>query len=505
MTNSTGMVKHWNWMTDKPPNILWYCADQMRYDTIAALGNSEINTPNLDRLIRKGMAFTKAYAQCQVCTPSRASFLTGRYPASTRVYRNGSAAFPAGEVLVTKLLADAGYDCGLIGKLHLSTATAGETRIDDGYRFFQWSHNPMTGEADAQNAYHHWLRQEKNSDPDKLFDSQRGFVAPGVPEELHQTTWCTEMALRFLEEKREKPWLLSINPYDPHPPFDPPADYLNRYDPEQLTPPLFKESDLLRQEQFKTVRAQTVEAVDPCAGSSETVEYESQSARGFRPPDSYDGRQAKAAYYAMIELIDHQFGRIVDALEATGEIDNTIVIFMSDHGELLGDHGLMYKGCRFFEGLVHVPLIIAGPEDIISDTKSDALVELVDVAPTLLDLAGLEIPERMQGKSLAPILRGTSPPEFHKSTVICDFNDSVGYSPVPNYTQASMTFDGRYKLAIYHSHDIGELFDLETDPGEFENLFYDPEHAELRDRLILRHLNRFAGTIDAGIERVSNA
>lgn len=492
-------------MIENPPNILWYCADQMRYDTIAALGNSEIRTPNLDRLTKSGMAFTRAYAQCQVCTPSRASFLTGRYPASTRVYRNGTAAFPPGEVLVTKLLADAGYDCGLIGKLHLSSATAGETRIDDGYRFFQWSHNPMTGEADEQNAYHHWLRQKKNADPDELFESQLGFVAPGVPEELHQTTWCTEMALHFLDEKRDQPWLLSINPYDPHPPFDPPEEYLNHYDPEQLTPPLFRESDLVRQEQFKTVRAQTVNAVDPSGSSSSSVDYESQSARGYRPPESYDGREAKAAYYAMIELIDHQFGRILDRLEATGELEKTVIVFMSDHGELLGDHGLMYKGCRFFEGLVHVPLIISTPKMVTSSTVSNALVELVDVAPTLLELAGSVIPDRMQGQSLAPILRGDADIHFHKSTVFCDFNDSVGYSPIPDYTQATMTFDGRYKLALYHSHDIGELFDLDSDPGEFENLFDDPEYAELRDRLILRHLNRFAGTLDAGIERISNA
>ena len=118
-----------------PPNILWYCADAQRYDTIAALGNPHIRTPTLDRLVASGTAFRQAYCQAPICTPSRASFLTGRYPATTQVYRNGNAGFTAGEVLLTRLLADAGYDCGLAGKHHLTSSKAGERRYDDGYGY----------------------------------------------------------------------------------------------------------------------------------------------------------------------------------------------------------------------------------------------------------------------------------------------------------------------------------------------------------------------------------
>ena len=303
------------------PNILWFCADQMRFDTIAALGNPHINTPNLDRLVASGTAFDRAYTQNPVCTPSRASFLTGRYPAAHRVYRNGVESFPPDEKLVTRHLADAGYDCGLVGKLHLSTATACEQRPDDGYRWFQWSHNPMTGEADAHNAYHHWLSHEKGVDPAALFARQLGFIGAGVPEELHQTTWCADMAIRFLSEEAAGPWLLSVNPYDPHPPFDPPQSYLDRYDPATIPPPLFRPSDLDRQPQFARVRSQTVTASDPLAEGAGDAVYASQSERGYRPPDRYDGRAVKAAYYAMIELIDTQLGRILDALEASGQRD----------------------------------------------------------------------------------------------------------------------------------------------------------------------------------------
>ena len=156
--------------SDHRPNILWYCADAQRFDTIAALGNPHIRTPTLDRLVGSGVAFRQAYCQCPICTPSRASFLTGRYPATTQVYRNGHPQFAADEVLVTRLLADAGYDCGLAGKLHLSTAKHGETRYDDGYRFFQYSNLPYPDDADAGNHYYDWLRKEKGVDPYELFE-----------------------------------------------------------------------------------------------------------------------------------------------------------------------------------------------------------------------------------------------------------------------------------------------------------------------------------------------
>ena len=313
------------------------------------------------------------------------------------------------------------------------------------------------------------------------------------------------MAMRFMAEPRDGPWLLSVNPYDPHPPFDPPQSYLDRYDPATLPPPLFRPSDLERQPQFARVRAQTVTAADPLAEDAGEIVYESQSARGYRPPDRYDGRAVKAAYYAMVELIDTQVGRILDALEASGQAGDTLVIFTSDHGELLGDHGLLYKGCRFFEGLTHVPLILSWPGHIAEGLRSDALVELVDLAPTILDAAGLAIPEAMQGASLMPIATGAAPPDHHKDLVICDFNDSVGYSPVPDRTQATMTFDGRYKLVLYHSHGLGELFDLQEDPGEFDNLFGRPEIAALQADLVLRHVNAWAATAVPRGRRVANA
>jgi arylsulfatase A-like enzyme len=490
-------------MTTDRPNILWYCTDQQRFDTIQALGNDFIRTPNIDRLVTGGSAFKQAYVQSQICTPSRASFLTGRYPATNHVHRNGNAYFPDNEVLVTKMFADAGYDCGLIGKLHLaSAATGSERRTDDGYRLFQWSHHPMPNLDPEHHAYHQWLAEEKKVDPVELFSSIRSFCGAGVPAEYHQSTWCTEMAIRFIDEKRDGPWLLSVNPFDPHPPFDPPQEYLDKYNAEDLPRPLFQDSDLERQKNFRQVCQQSIDAVNPNGVNIDPHAGESHKDTATLPPSTFNGREIKAAYYAMIELLDDQFGRLVDYLDNIGQLENTLIVFHSDHGEMLGDHGLLYKGCRFFEGLVHVPLMFFWKGQFKSGQVSDAQVEIVDVAPTLLEAAGLEVPYFMQGKSLNSMLRGEADPSYHKKSVVTEFNDALGSAKHSMPTHGTMNFDGRYKTVVYHGLNLGELFDLQEDPGEFTNLWDNADSQDLKLNLLHRHLDAVMATSSAGIERV---
>ena len=226
-------------MTPDRPNILWYCTDQQRFDTIGALGNPHVRTPNLDRFVAQSVAFTHAYCQSPICTPSRASFLTGMYPSRVHNARNGNATVPpeTADHLVTRALAEAGYDGGLVGKLHLAgAATAQEPRVDDGYRVFEYSHAPRNDWPLAQHDYARWLR-EKGHDPAEVLLSVTagygGLMAPtpehdNVPPELHQTTWCTERAIAFITDERpgDTPWFLSVNPYDPHPPYNPPLGVL---------------------------------------------------------------------------------------------------------------------------------------------------------------------------------------------------------------------------------------------------------------------------------------
>ncbi|UCG66876.1 MAG: sulfatase-like hydrolase/transferase, partial [Deltaproteobacteria bacterium] len=168
--------------------------------------------PNLDALCSQGVAFTRAYTPSPICTRSRATFLTGRYPNTHHVHRNNNERFPSSEVLVTKILKDAGYDCALAGKLHLSKASKGnlEKRPDDGYRKFFWSNHPNP-DYPCGHDYAIWLKEEKGVDPVELYGALSDQVGEGVPTEYHQTTWCSEMAIRFITEKREGPLIAEIS------------------------------------------------------------------------------------------------------------------------------------------------------------------------------------------------------------------------------------------------------------------------------------------------------
>jgi len=218
---------------------------------------------------------------------------------------------------------------------------------------------------------------------------------------------------------------------------------------------------------------------------------------GGSSPGERDAKSLIAAYYAMIKLIDDQLGRILAALDETGQRGNTIILFMSDHGEMLGDHGLIQKGCRFYEGLVRVPMIWSWPGNIVAGQVSDELVELTDIAPTLLELLGLPVPEHMQGVSLLPVLTGAS--EHHRDHVRAEYIDALD---LPDASIATMYRDRRYKLVNYHRQGIGELFDLENDPWEHKNLWDDPAHAAARARLTAASFDASMLAADLGPPRI---
>jgi arylsulfatase A-like enzyme len=492
-----------NVTSSRPPNVLWLCSDQQRFDTIGALDNPYVRTPNLDRLVREGVAFTHAHCQSPICTPSRASFLTGMYPSTLHACMNGNDYWADAAPLVTKLLADAGYDCGLAGKLHLSAASGRvERRPDDGYRAFHWSHDPRDQWPEGH-AYKEWLAGRGVD----LGELRRRPEA--IPPELHQTTWCADRAIDLIEEhaagrnggeRAGQPWLFSFNCFDPHPAFDPPQPYLDHFDPAAMPGPLFRESDLAAQ----------------WALAGRGVNFQTRARR----PEEFDARWIQAAYYAMIELVDHNVGRMLEALERTGQREQTLIVFTSDHGEALGDHGLVQKGCRFYEGLVRVPLLWSWPGHLAQGLRSDALVELTDITPTLLELAGLPIPPRVQGRSLLPILTGAADPGTHRPFVRSEFFRALGDPPnrtpgaegtttgattgttTPG-TFATMIRDRRHKLVVYHGLDIGELFDLQEDPGEFVNLWDSPAHAAVRFDLLRQSFDALALATDVGPPRTA--
>ncbi|HUT33807.1 MAG TPA: sulfatase-like hydrolase/transferase [Planctomycetota bacterium] len=471
-------------MADARPNILWICTDQQRWDTVGALGNPHIRTPHVDRLVREGVAFTRCYSQSPICTPSRANFLTGYYPSTLHVNRNGNDFFPCPEKLITRRLADKGYDCGLSGKLHLAAANGRvEPRFGDGYRVYQWSHHPYPEKfwPHTHHAYQAWLA-ERGVDWAKAYGQRGGLFRTGIEAKYHQTTWCANEAIAFLCEKRTGPWLFSFNCFDPHPPFDPPPEYMARMNVAAMPLPLFQPHEMESQLAFGKVDHQTRKPVSP---------------------HDYDARRMVAAYYAQIELIDDQVGRMLDALEAAGQRDNTIVIFTSDHGEMLGDHGLQQKGCRFYEGAVRVPLVLSWSGRVKAGLRSDALVELTDLPVTLMQATGLDVPADTHGKSLLPILEGKADPARHRDFVRCEYHDAIPFKD-GDASHANMIVDGRHKLVVYHGHDAGELYDLRDDPREFRNLWDDAGSRDVKLALLKRLFDATMLATDPGQPRVGN-
>ncbi len=460
------------------PNILWYCTDQQRFDTIGALGNPHAQTPTLDSLVREGVAFINTYCQSPICTPSRASIMTGLYPSRTRNTRNGNDTFPSDIPLISKLIADSGYTCGLIGKFHLvSAGKRPEPRLDDGFAYWKHSHAPRDDWPKGTHAYADWVR-EQGQDLDKMRKSPEH-----VRPEYHQTKWASDCAIEFIGQAHSKPWMLNINVYDPHPPFIPPEEYAQKFNPDDLPGPHFRESDIKHQK------------------SLEVIDFQGEPGT----PEANDAKSAQAKYYAMIAQIDDQFARILQTLDETGQRENTVIIFTSDHGEMLGDHGLMFKGCRFYEGLVKVPLIFSYPKSFKSNLRCNGLVELVDLSATILSLAKIEIPEYHQGRSLLPILKGEISGDRIRASARCEYFDALD----PHFTGGTGSFatmyrDERYKLTVYHNKDIGELYDLMEDPWEFNDLWNDPSYSDIKNRLIYESFNTHVNlTTDVGSERIA--
>lgn len=483
----------------RKPNVLWICTDQQRYDTLGCTGNKFVNTPNIDALASGGVLFKSAYTVSPVCAPSRACFLSGRYPRTCGVRQNGQD-IPEGEHLLPRLFADNGYVCGLSGKLHISACHPSvspeiERRIDDGYSFFSWSHHP------ARAGWGNWSKNEYTNYLTSIgveYQTTRHpdcrYVDIGMPKEYSQTSWCFSEAIRFIDmQDSDQPWLFSINCYDPHHPFDPPAEYLERYLPvlDEIPLPDYIEGELDTKSIFQRYDHEGA--------------YNSAGNYPYDQMTDKDHRFITAAYWAMIDQIDDQVGRIVDHLKQIGQYENTIIIFGSDHGESLGDHGIYLKGPYCYESGVHVPLIFHYAGQTLCGVQKNALVELIDIAPTLCDLSGMEKPQSFQGRSFAQILTDPEHQDRHRESVYCEFYNSNINHRNPKAFITSV-YDGRWKLVKSHSPegspDFGsELYDLVSDPGEHVNLYNSPDHIEVKARMLELLSDRMAQTLDPLPER----
>lgn len=458
-------------MSDKP-DIIMIMTDQQRYDTIRALGASHMDTPNIDRLAERGVTFTQCHVTAPSCVPCRASLFTGYYPHTNGVLANGQ---PWSRTWVSDLQA-AGYHTVNIGKMHTIPydARAGfderfvvenKDRYLEGRWFFdEWDKALAT----------HGLRKQQREDYRKRDDyrSRLGAFTWDLPPALQSDNFVGETAKWWLETKpAEKPLFLSLGFPGPHPPYDPTPELAEKYMNRDVPVPKVGEAEL--------------DTLPPALKEKRKhdVEVDHDSVAWKLDPSAEELRRMRAYYYANVELIDRQVGEILDTLEKRGRLDNTIIIFTSDHGDNLGDHGLSQKWAPY-EEVTRVPLIISAPERFAGGREVNDLVQLFDLGPTILEWAGVVPDETFEAISLNPALEGR--PFEGRSHVFCEQGGDVNLTGSDLITMAR---SHRYKLVHYQGRSYGQLFDLEEDPCETHNLWDDPERQGVKRELFETLMN----------------
>ena len=482
------------------PNILLICTDQQRFDALAASGNAEIDTPHLDQLAADGAIFTNCYVQAPVCAPSRGSLMSGLYLRNHGLYANG-VQIPQTIPLLPSALAADGYDCGLVGKWHLDSCFAGRTEEKPaGFRVWQWAHDPYPGSS--ENAYHRWLQATHPDVYDTVLGKHRdrrdprgrtagvsGSPIDVVPTEAHYSHWVGEEAIRYLSGSRpvDQPFFFVANFFDPHHSFGAPKEYVDRYRAEQLSRPNTRPGEL--------------DGKPPILAEASRESYAGH-APGYLDYSADELQEIKANYYAMVSLVDDEVGRILTTLEEQGLAEDTVVIFTSDHGEMLGDHQLMLKGPMMYDCAIKVPLLIRWPEQIPAGTRIEELVEWIDLTATLTDLAGATLP-RCQGLSLLGLATGAT--TEHRGWALCEYRDSGHPYDPPVHT--TMVRSSDTKIIVHHGPPAsgrdraGELYDLSSDPDELINLWDDPDHVGLRHQMTELLLDVMVATEDRSQER----
>lgn len=482
-------------------NILFIMYDQLRFDYLSCAGHPHMHTPNFDRVAAKGVRFSNAYVQSPICGASRMCYYTGRYAASHGAQWNG---FPlrVGEVTIGDHLRKLGMNSWIIGKTHMQADAEGMARLG-------LSPDSQIGARQAECGFDNWCRDDGlwAQGPDGFYDEKRSpyneylkskgypsenpwsdFANAGITdeqiasgwmfrnadqpanirEEDSETPWLTSETIRFVEEA-EGPWMAHVSFIKPHWPYIVPAPYHNMYGSNHVPAP--RRHDMERDNPH------------PVYGAY----MENKIASAFQREEVR--QKVIPAYMGLIKQCDDQLGRLLDHLEATGKMDDTMIVLTSDHGDYLGDHWLGEKDL-FHEQSVKVPMILFDPRpeaDTTRGTVNDALVESIDLAATFVEAAGGTVPDHIiEGRSLLPWLHGETP-DWRKYVISeYDFSATPQAAKLglePRDARLFMVFDGRFKMMHTAAGYRPMLFDLETDPDEFVDLGESPDHAATLERL----------------------
>ncbi len=433
----------------KKPNILIFQTDQQQAATISP--KHPCRTPNIQRLAGEGIRFTRAYTPCPLCAPARASMMTSLYPHAhgmlnnphvPQAVRRGLVGAP---VMFSERLRDAGYRMYFCGKWHVSEEKAprdhGWEEPDGETRKRLWSRwppgeLPMEGfrlEREGWKPY--WLYGKVDAGPEAF-------------SEHHWTLHAEEQVRRF--SRSESPWCLYLGTHGPHDPFVAPAEFGAMYDPKVVPRPANYDDPLTDKPAiYRRMREELWKSV------------------GWK-----ECSEATAAYWASITFLDSLVGRMMAVLRETRQEENTLFVFTSDHGEMMGGHGLFFKGIMPFEECWRVPLVMRWPSGIRPNQWCDDFVSLLDLGPTLLELGLAAALPGAHGRSLVPLLRGENPEGWPQ-----DFYGQYFGSETLCTQHVAVT--RRYKY-VFNGFDFDELYDLEKDPGEMRNLYHSPD---LRDRV----------------------
>jgi len=450
----------------KSPNIVFIITDQQRYDTIAALGFDHMITPNLDRLAQRGTVFENMYITSPSCAPSRASLFTGVYPHTNGVFRNDET----WNYCWVKDLAEAGYRTVNVGKMH--------TMPVEGAFGFHERHVVENKDRDHPNLpfyLDNWdkayflrglekpsrVTQRRRSD----YGDQLGAWVWEHDDILHPDVFVGQMACWWLDRfPGDEPFFLQVGLPGPHPPYDPTQEYLDMYEgrpmPEPVPPDTHAQPEAMKELQAFHLGEDAdgvVHLAEPGAGQSQ---------------------RQRAHYYANVTMIDNQVGEIIDVLEKRGALEDTIIIFTSDHGDALGDHGHSQKW-NMYQSTVHVPALVFGPGRIPQGRRVTDNVALFDFGPTILEYAGIPVPGWMEAQSLAPYFNDSE--NQGRTRVFAEHSNDALLTGTRFMT---MILEGQMKLVHFIDDPKGMLFDLASDPDEQANLWDEPAHAATRDRLI---------------------
>jgi arylsulfatase A-like enzyme len=429
-----------------PPNVLFVLTDQMRAAAMGCAGNADVETPSLDRLASEGTWVRNAQTTKPMCSPARGSIVSGQFPHQHRVLYN-NLVLPTDGPSMGRSFRDRGYRTGYVGKWHIDDnhGEDGPGRIPPGPRrqgFTDW---------EGFNTGHEYHRGHPRWDGDGNLYWEEGY----------QPTVQTDIALDYIEDyvEYDAPFFMFLSWGPPHPPFEAPEEYRERYDPGALS-----------------LRPNVPEDPGDIFG------------RPGMEKDLDDVQADLAEYYGLITSLDDELGRLLDRLEALGVAEDTVVVFTSDHGEMLGSQGRYHKGTPFQEAM-NVPLLVRYPGAVPAGDVSEGVVSLADLFPTLCSFCDVPVPEGVQGRDVAAHLRGErpGPEEAYAEDWRVGNADPTQEDWGPWGQPYRMLRTRQYALTVDYTLETQYLFDLDSDPYEMENLAGDPEHADLeadlRDRL----------------------